>query len=184
MLSEVRARIRYQKKFEKWFPKKTSTALKSAKQAAVDPFDQAVQQRKSRWAFRLTTAAKDDLFNMFHNKSDDFLDAVADGRIEIVGPATYHSFTEFQPFDEEDVGLHVEPDIVVPAVGFKARFPTLSESSLKLDEFYLGCCHLRFDNLFLVGFARPIIGNIPSISEMQAQYVCGLIAGKYARPAD
>jgi hypothetical protein len=36
--------------------------------------------------------------------------------------------------------------------------------------------------LFLVGFARPIIGNIPTISEMQANYVCGLISGRFPRP--
>jgi hypothetical protein len=37
-------------------------------------------------------------------------------------------------------------------------------------------------NLFLIGFARPIIGNIPSISEMQARYTVGLLSGKYALP--
>ncbi|MDP1624217.1 MAG: hypothetical protein Q8L64_00455, partial [bacterium] len=36
----------------------------------------------------------------------------------------------------------------------------------------------------LIGFARPIIGNIPSISEMQAMYTVGALAGKYNLPAD
>ena len=37
-------------------------------------------------------------------------------------------------------------------------------------------------NLFLIGFARPIIGNIPSNSEIQAQYAIGVLSGKYALP--
>ena len=32
-------------------------------------------------------------------------------------------------------------------------------------DFFLGCQHVDYSNIFLVGFARPIIGNIPSISE-------------------
>jgi dimethylaniline monooxygenase (N-oxide forming) len=51
-----------------------------------------------------------------------------------------------------------------------------------LSDFYLGCCHVTLPGLFLVGFARPMIGNIPTISEMQAEYVCGLIAGRFPRP--
>jgi dimethylaniline monooxygenase (N-oxide forming) len=53
-----------------------------------------------------------------------------------------------------------------------------------VTDFYLGCQHVSFNDLFLVGFARPIIGNIPTISEMQARYVIGLIAGDSRRLAD
>ncbi|MEE2808884.1 MAG: hypothetical protein VYB73_06185, partial [Verrucomicrobiota bacterium] len=35
-----------------------------------------------------------------------------------------------------------------------------------------------------VGFARPIIGNIPTISEMQARYIVGSIAGQYQRSSN
>jgi len=42
----------------------------------------------------------------------------------------------------------------------------------------LGCQSVRFPNLYLVGFARPIIGNIPTMSEMQAAYVVGLLSGR------
>ena len=38
--------------------------------------------------------------------------------------------------------------------------------------------------MFLVGFARPIIGNVPTISEMQAKLVVSLIAGNIERPRD
>jgi hypothetical protein len=42
--------------------------------------------------------------------------------------------------------------------------------------------HTDLPNLFLIGFARPIIGNIPSISEMQARYAVGVLSGKYKLP--
>ena len=120
---------------------------------------------------------------MFHNKSDDFLDAVADGRITIVGPPIDCRFTAFRRFggDGEEI---VEPDLAVPAIGYRARLDELTAGLVRLTEFYLGCCHVTYPDLYLVGFARPIIGNIPSISEMQARYVCGLIAGRFARPSN
>jgi hypothetical protein len=42
--------------------------------------------------------------------------------------------------------------------------------------------HTDRHNLFLIGFARPIIGNIPSTSEIQAQYTVGVLSGKYTLP--
>ena len=69
----VEARIRFQAVFEKVFPSqrgrvKTGTAL------------------GRDWDRRLTAAAKDGVFSMFHNKSDGFLEAVGDERIKIIGP--------------------------------------------------------------------------------------------------
>ena len=49
-------------------------------------------------------------------------------------------------------------------------------------ESFLGCCHVEYADAFAVGYARPIIGNIPAISEMQARYVCGILAGKFELP--
>lgn len=180
----VRARIRYQEKFERWFPQKhLANHTHASAPNAVSSAANGIRQLRSNWAFRLTKAAKDDLFNMFHNKSDDFLDAVAEERITIVGPPTDPSYSAFHPFDQEAEGLSTQADLVIPAVGFKACLPKVCGASLKLSDFFLGCCHQHNTNLFLVGFARPIIGNIPSISEMQAQYVCGLLADKYSHPA-
>ncbi|MEZ6049710.1 MAG: hypothetical protein R3C11_29835 [Planctomycetaceae bacterium] len=78
--------------------------------------------------------------------------------------------------------LEVKPDLLVPAVGYHSRLSELTNGKIELSQFHLGCVHVEFPDLFLVGFARPIIGNIPSISEIQARYVCGLIAQKYERP--
>jgi hypothetical protein len=120
---------------------------------------------------------------MFHNKSDDFLDDVAEGRLHIVGPPlddtwrTYADFEDGQPLD-------LEPDLLVPRIGFVSDLGTISDGAIQPRDFYLGCVHVEQHNLFLVGFARPILGNIPSINEIQAQYVTALLAGQCPRPPD
>ncbi len=181
----VEARIKYQEQFEHFFPANSSAKKGPAKESpvSIDPNAASVAELRKAWAFKLTKAAKDDLFNMFHNKSDDFLDDVARGRIHIVGPPSDTGCERFRAF-ESDEQLELRPDLIVPAIGYRSELESLSAGTIRLQDFYLGCCHIQFENLFLVGFARPIIGNIPTISEMQAQYVCGLIAGKWQRDSN
>jgi len=175
----VVARIKYQRAFEWFFP--SSCSKQELATTPTDATQRDVYQTRKRWAHKLTKTAKDDLFNMFHNKSDDFLNAVADGRITIVGTPVNNQFTTFQGFDS-DGEKEVVPDMVVPAVGYRPQLNELSVGQIGLADFYLGCCHVTYPDLFLVGFARPIIGNIPTISEMQSRYVCSLIAGEVPRP--
>ncbi len=174
----VVARIKYQEMFEWLFP--GSKPKQDSMTTSVSP-GRDVNQLRSHWAYRLTKTAKDDLFNMFHNKSDDFLHAVAEGRITIVGAPVDHRFTTFYGFDS-DQEEEIVPDLVVPAVGYRTQLDELSAGQVRVADFYLGCCHVTYPDLHLVGFARPIIGNIPTISEVQARYVCSLIAGKVPRP--
>lgn len=173
----VEMRIRYQETFRRLFP------AKKVAEESTREMDQDVNQIRKDWAYKLTKTAKDDLFNMFHNKSDDFLDAVGEGRITIVGPPVDSQFTVFRKYDS-DQEEHIAPSLVVPAVGYQERISELSEGQIQLSDFYLGCLHVTHPNLFLVGFARPIIGNIPSISEVQARLVCGVIAETFPRPAN
>ena len=175
----VEMRIRYEDGFRKWFPEQQQAEQQ-----------QSVAQARKDWAFRLTKAAKDDLFNMFHNKSDDFLDAVGDGRLQIIGPPVDESMQCFFQFDAatnasaltEDT-IDLRPDLIVPAIGYKSTIEQWS-AGVRVQDFRLGCVHVDDPNLFLVGFARPIIGNIPTISEMQARYVTGLLSGKLSRAHD
>lgn len=169
----VKLRIRYENTFRRLFPQR----------GGGDVPNERVHQLRKEWAFKLTKAAKDELFNMFHNKSDDFLNAVADGRLAIVGPPADEQMLRFRQFDSGDETT-IAPDLIVPAIGYHSTLEQLSTGELTLGDFYLGCCHIEQANLCLVGFARPIIGNIPSISEMQAQFVCGLMAGNFERPPD
>ena len=120
---------------------------------------------------------------MFHNKSDDFLTAVAEERLRLVGPPTDPTLTKFEGFDGE-AAQQINPDFVIPAVGFRSRLGELFGDDTNLTNFYHGCCHAEHKDLFLVGFARPVIGNIPSISEVQARYVIEMISGRLSRPRD
>jgi dimethylaniline monooxygenase (N-oxide forming) len=55
---------------------------------------------------------------------------------------------------------------------------------LQLKDFYHGCVHTDRQHVFLIGFTRPIIGNIPSISEMQARYAVSVLCGSIQLPAN
>lgn len=170
----VEARIKYQETFERIF--------RSPRHSRDVPV--AARDAKRAWSAKLTERSKDRLFNVFHNKSDDFLDSVADVGIEIVGPPLDEDHQRFAAFDEGGDEVDVRPDFIVPMIGYESALDALSGGAFGVGDFYLGCVHRRYDNLFLVGFARPIIGSIPPISEMQARFVLGMLAGEIARPAN
>lgn len=173
----VALRIRHEGLFERLFP---HAAKRRAQRARGE-----VQQRKRRWSEALRRRAGRGLFDMFHNKSDDFLDAIAHQRLEVVGPPTDAAWTSFAPFDGQGEGVRlVNPDVIVPAIGFRSALSALTGGQITAEDFYLGCRHVEHDGLYLVGFARPVIGNIPSISEVQARYVAMCLAGRIDRPAD
>jgi dimethylaniline monooxygenase (N-oxide forming) len=169
----VTFRIRYERLLERWFPHA---------RAGTAPDEQARALRR-KWDMNLKARAKDRLFNVFHNKSDDFLDAVAEKRLQIIGPPVDEGWNDYLDFDRSTT-IHVSPDLLVWSTGYRSRLPDLSEGLLQLKDFYRGCVHTGRHNLFLIGFARPIIGNIPSISEMQARYAAGVVSGKVGLPLD
>ncbi|MDF1862155.1 MAG: NAD(P)-binding domain-containing protein [Verrucomicrobiales bacterium] len=168
----VEARIRHRERFERLFPSRRK------KLASSYP----VEARKRHWDLLLTKTSKDLLFNTFHNKSDGFLDAVGEERIQIIGPPVEGAPNQFRKFDSDET-LTVDADLLLPQLGYENHFGRLfSEEKVSLKDFYLGCQHIDHENLFLVGFARPIIGNIPTISEQQARYVTATLAGEIPRP--
>jgi cation diffusion facilitator CzcD-associated flavoprotein CzcO len=169
----VTFRIRFDRLLAKWFPHQVASAK---------PAEQARTLRRE-WDLKLKERAGDRLFNVFHNKSDDFLDAVAEKRLRIIGPPADDRWTDYFDFDRSTT-LHIAPDVLVWSTGYRSHLAELSGGVIHLKDFHLGCVHTDMHNLFLIGFARPIIGNIPSISEMQARYAIGVLDGRYKLPAD
>lgn len=167
----VTFRIRFDRLLARWFPHQ---------RASANPDEQAHILRRE-WDLKLKARAKGGLFNVFHNKSDDFLDAVAEKRLQIIGPPVNEQWTDYFDFDGSTT-LHLSPNMLVFSTGYHSRLTELSGDSIHLKDFYRGCVHTDMHNLFLIGFARPIIGNIPSISEMQARYAVGVLSGKYTLP--
>lgn len=146
-----------------------------------DAPDERARVLRREWDLKLKARAKGGLFNVFHNKSDDFLDAVAERRLQIIGPPVDGGWTKYHDFDRTTI-LHLAPDLLVWSAGYRSRLGDLG--GLHLMDFYHGCVHTSLPNLFLIGFTRPIIGNIPSISEMQARYTVGLLSGRYQLSPD
>ncbi len=143
----------------------------------------AERARRRDWDLRLTERARDRLFNVFHNKSDGFLDAVADGRLQIIGPAVDERRTHYLDFDGLRT-IRVNPDVLVWSGGYRSGLDELTGGTIGLGDFYHGCVHIDGSGLFLIGFARPIVGNIPSIAEMQARYCVAVLTGRVAPPDD
>ncbi len=168
----VEARIRHQERFERWF-----------KSDAPPPaMPSSTTEKRKHWDEKLTARAKDELFNTFHTKSDDFLDDVAEDRIRIIGPPVDDGYRRYFDFDGS-YHLDLEPDALCPMIGYVPSFAPMFDNTIQVCDFHLGCLHIVHDDLFLIGHARPIIGNIPTISEMQARFVVSAIAGKTPRPA-
>lgn len=168
----VTFRIRFDRLLTRWFPhQRTNT----------NPDDQT-QALRREWDLKLKARAKGGLFNVFHNKSDDFLNAVAEKRLQIIGPPIDGKGTDYFDFDRSTT-LHLSPDILVASTGYRSQLRDLFGGIIQLKDFYGGCVHTHMPNLFLIGFTRPIIGNIPSISEMQARYAVGVLSGNYTLPA-
>lgn len=165
----VRSRIRFEEAFR---------ALSGAPRVERDT---DASTRRKYWDRLLADRAKDQLFKTFHNKADGFLDAVAEGRIHLIGEPVDESMQLFRSLDSDDT-VAVNPDEVVYCTGFRSSLDVLSDGVLRLEDFHLGCVHAERADIFLAGFCRPIIGNIPSISEMQVRYAMGVLAGKYGRP--
>ncbi len=170
----VEFRMRCERILHKLFP---------ANRQLRDSSLEETQKLRNRWSWLLTQSSKDSLFNMYHNKSDDFLEDVAHGRIQIVGGNSDPSYGNYFHFGSKEV-LSIAPDLVVPAIGYRSKLQELTLGKAELKDFYMGIRHVRLDGLFAVGMTRPIIGNIPSISEIQAYYVVGQLSGRFTPPLD
>ncbi len=167
----VAARIRFQEVFERLFPHRIARKPSESMSAV---------ERRKHWDLRLTRAAKGKLFDVYHNKTDDFLGAVGEGRIRIIGPNVDEAWSDFFEFQSSE-RHSVDPDLVVPAIGYRNGLEPLTGGQIRLRDFFLGCVHTTFPTLFAIGFARPVIGNIPSISEMQARFAVGVLSGRVKR---
>ncbi len=167
----VTFRIRFDRLLSRWFPHQ---------QTKRDSDQQAAALRR-KWDLNLKARAKGGLFNVFHNKSDDFLNAVAEERLAIIGPPIDSQWTEYFDFNQT-AKLTISPDLLIPSTGYQSRLGDFSGGTIQLKDFYHGCVHVELANLFLIGFARPIIGNIPSISEMQARYAVAVLSGRCTLP--
>ena len=70
-------------------------------------------------------------------------------------------------------------DTIILATGFRPTFPFLSEPPKSLFKLVF---HPETPTLAFVGFARPIVGSIPSLSELQARWIAKVWSGETTIP--
>ena len=129
------------------------------------------QALRREWDLKLKARAKGELFNVFHNKSDDFLDAVAEKRLQIIGPPVDGQWTDYLDFDRSTT-LQLSPDLLVWSTGYRSHLPDLSGGVIQLKDFYHGCVHTGRHNLFLIGFHAADHRQHP-IDQRNAGALCG-----------
>lgn len=120
--------------------------------------------------------------NQFATKSDNFIRAIESGRCRVAA-----GLAAFTP---EGVtltdGEQVAADVVLFATGYKAQgYSFLHDSSTPRCPSELW--HLMYspehrERLVFIGYARPAIGAIPPIAEIQARYAALVTSGQRALP--
>jgi dimethylaniline monooxygenase (N-oxide forming) len=108
----------------------------------------------------------DDLFKKYVVKRTDFIMDIHENKVKIVhyphkieGSTAYTKETEIRNID-----------IIVCATGFKKAFPFLDEK-ITSGEFIKKMIPKNATNIAFIGFARPTMGSIASIAEMQGWWI-------------
>jgi dimethylaniline monooxygenase (N-oxide forming) len=121
-------------------------------------------------------------FHQFATKSDNFIAAIERGRCRIAG-----AFVGFSPDGVVLAGGEKVPaDVVLFATGFKATgYDFIDAEAVPACPSQLW--HLMYssehrERLVFIGFARPAIGAIPPIAEMQARYAAMVASGQRQLP--
>jgi hypothetical protein len=116
------------------------------------------------------------------NKSNDVLRRVVLGR---VFPKGKIARMEGRNVYFEDGTVAEDIDLIYFATGYRMEFPFLEKIGRKnqcVSKLYKLCLDTIDENIAFVGFARPIRGSFPSLSESCARYVAKLWAKKVPMP--
>ena len=77
-------------------------------------------------------------------------------------------------------GTHQEFDIVIMSTGYKKSFPFLPDryTHTSVAEHYKLVFDVEDPSLAFVGFGRPVVGSVVSVSEMQARWTAKVYSGQ------
>ena len=139
------------------------------------------ESKRRKLELNLIDNAKDKLYNVYHTKNDEFLNYAHN--IELLGQIVEHTKNciTINKFASKDTVV-IKPDIVIDCTGYASNLNHLSYM-LSVSDFTYGVVHKSDETVFLSGYVRPVIGNIPTICELQAQLICDIIKGKVQRPS-
>lgn len=111
------------------------------------------------------TETPDDLFLKYVVKRNDFVFDLHDNKVKII---YYPNKIENKTVYTKDEIVQI--DIIVCATGYKKTFPFLDDTIVN-DEFIKKMIPKNTSNIAFIGFARPTMGSIASIAEMQSWWV-------------
>ncbi len=113
-------------------------------------------------------------------KSPDFLKDIAQGKVEVIpGVVGYKGGKEIE-FQGDRVE---EIDAIILCTGFQSILPFLETPRLDGRTLHKNVFIPEESTLAFIGFARPNIGAMPPIAEMQARWFAGVLAGKLQLPS-
>ncbi|MEA2492478.1 MAG: hypothetical protein QOJ29_389, partial [Thermoleophilaceae bacterium] len=83
-------------------------------------------------------------------------------------------------------GTSVEADVVVYCTGYKVTFPFFDEDFISAPDndlpLFRRAFHPEIDNVFFLALLQPLGATMP-IAEVQGQWICDYLKGKYALPS-
>jgi len=82
-------------------------------------------------------------------------------------------------------GSCAKAEFIITCSGYRASFPFFEEPTILAADPRTWYKHIFYNDdptLALVGFARPVFGSIPGISELQSRYISLVLAGKRYLP--
>lgn len=141
-----------------------------------------INRHSKAWQIRqqLIDLSGGSYHQQFITKSDVFMDALAKPQVELK--------PEIESFTNNGVvlsdGSHIKADKVIFCSGFKVKFPFLPIAHEKWDwrKLYKKIFYPDLPNIGFVGFARPNIGAMPPVTELQARYFAAVASDRVQLP--
>lgn len=131
--------------------------------------------------FKLYRSSKAGAMSQFACKSDRFIKCLAEKSCELK-PAVKHLTATGAVFND---GTSYDADIILLCTGFrgKVNFLTLPEGVPCMSKMYKKSFIPEVGpSLSFIGFARPSIGAIPPIAELQARWIALVLSGRRNLP--
>lgn len=137
-----------------------------------------VNFRTQRLIEQLLATSGGTLFEQFRTKTENFVQAIAEGRCRCA-PAVERFEGSHVLFQD---GSEFRPELVIFCTGFRVKTaflePEIAEVPRFLHTFHPGIG----PNLAFIGLVRPAIGAIPPLSELQARWFAQLQSGRVTLP--
>ena len=170
-----------------WFHHRSTYHLPPAVYGPIETAFQAVFDLvggdRRAWEFRrpLISLSGGSYHQQFITKSDTFCHALT--RPSVVLKPGIERFGRDGVFFTD--GSNAKADAVIYCSGFKVSFPFLPIDSTAWDwrDLYKKIFHPQLPGVGFVGFARPHIGAIPPVTELQARYFAGVASGRLSLPS-